>query len=161
MIYLVSREKRLFSSSEYEELSIEDSISLINNWGMVQFDTETSGRDARLCQILCMQFGDIEGKAQVVVDTTTVSPLIYKEILESKYIVGQNLKFDIEFLYNYGIVRPYFGINIIPRRDLIGFATIKLRVRHGIDIAFLLVIITKIVWIILRFPSHDKLVAVY
>ena len=40
----------------------------------------------------------------MVVDTTTVSPLKYKELLENKYIIGHNLKFDLQFLYNYGII---------------------------------------------------------
>lgn len=61
-------------------------------------------RDAHLCDILCMQFGNIEGDTQAVVDTTTVSPLFYKDILETKYIIGQNLKFDLQFLYNYKII---------------------------------------------------------
>lgn len=61
-------------------------------------------RDAHLCSILCMQFGNTAGDAQVVVDCTTVSPVVYKELLESRYIVGQNLKFDLQFLFNYGIV---------------------------------------------------------
>lgn len=29
---------------------------------------------------------------------------LYKDILESKLIIGQNLKFDLQFLYNYGII---------------------------------------------------------
>ena len=51
-----------------------------------------------------MQFGNIEGDTQIVVDTTTVSPLIYKKVLEDKYIIGQNLKFDLQFLFNYRII---------------------------------------------------------
>ena len=51
-----------------------------------------------------MQFGDITGETQIVVDTTTVSPLIYKDILEGHFIIGQNLKFDLQFLFNYEIV---------------------------------------------------------
>ncbi len=105
MIYLVSKTKTLFYTDTYRELSIEESLKLINSWGdMIQFDSETSGKDAHLCDILCMQFGSIYGDTQIVVDTTTVSPLLYKDVLESKYLIGQNLKFDLQFLYNYSII---------------------------------------------------------
>lgn len=104
MIYLVSKQKSLFEDSGIREISMEDSLLLMKDWNMVQFDTETMGRNAHLCDILCMQFGNIEGDIQVVVDTTTVSPLYYKDILETKYIIGQNLKFDLQFLYNYKII---------------------------------------------------------
>lgn len=104
MIYLVSKQKSLFEDSSIKEISLEDSLLLMKDWNMVEFDTETMGRDAHLCDILCMQFGNIEGDIQVVVDTTTVSPLCYKELLETKYIIGQNLKFDLQFLYKYKII---------------------------------------------------------
>ena len=107
MIYLVTKNISLFSFQDIKYCSVEDSIKLINSWSMVQYDSETTGRDARLCDLLCMQFGALKGENQVVVDTTTISPLNYKSILESKYIIGHNLKFDLQFLYNY---------NIIPRK---------------------------------------------
>lgn len=107
MIYLVTKEQRLFALEGITNISIQESLSMLNNWSMIQFDTETSGRDPHICKLLCMQFGNIKGDIQIVVDTTSVSPLLYKDVLESKYIIGQNLKFDLQFLYNY---------NIIPRK---------------------------------------------
>lgn len=104
MIYLVSKQTELFKSEEYECISTMDSLDLLNSWNMIQYDSETTGRYARLCKILCNQFGNLEGDTQIVVDATTVSPLIYKDVLESKYLIGQNLKFDLQFLYNYGII---------------------------------------------------------
>ena len=71
---------------------------------MFQFDTETSGRDAHINKVLLMQFGDMEEENQIVVDVTTISPLVYKEYIESHYMVGQNLKFDLQFLFSCGIV---------------------------------------------------------
>ena len=76
----------------------------MRDWSFVQYDSETSGRDAHLCSILCIQFGDIEGNNQIVVDTTTIDIRRYKEILETKFLIGQNLKFDLQFLFNYGII---------------------------------------------------------
>lgn len=105
MIYLVTRNTELFKSEEYYKIiSVMESISIIESWDMIQFDTETSGRDARLCDILCVQFGDLIGETQVVVDTSTVSLFLYKDVLESHFIIGQNLKFDLQFLFNYDII---------------------------------------------------------
>ena len=104
MIYLVSGNKQLFDSDNYSYMSLEDSINEINSWEVVQFDTETSGRDAHLCKVLCAQFGNRNSDKQIVVDTSTIDLLEYKEILETKLIIGHNLKFDIQFLYNYGII---------------------------------------------------------
>ena len=43
MIYLVSRQKSLFEDSGIREISMEDSLLLMKDWKMVQFDTETTG----------------------------------------------------------------------------------------------------------------------
>ena len=104
MIYLVTKNRRLFESEFYKIISAEESIQIINTWNLVQFDTETSGRDPHVCKILCMQFGNREAGIQIVVDTLTTDILLYKEILETKLLIGHNLKFDIQFLYNHGII---------------------------------------------------------
>lgn len=104
MIYLVSSQQSLFESTNYQQLSIEDSLAMMSSWRVVQYDSETSGRDCHLCQILCIQFGNDETDTRIVVDCTTTDIKLYKDIIENKLIVGQNLKFDIQFLYNYGII---------------------------------------------------------
>lgn len=121
MIYLVSSDRTVFNNA-FDYISIEDSIKLIKSWNIVQYDSETTGRDARLCKILCMQFGDIKGEIQIVVDTTTVSPLKYKEVLETSNLVGQNLKFDLQFLYNYGIIpRKIYDTMIVEQLLHLGY----------------------------------------
>ena len=104
MIYLVTENRLLFESEFYTIISPEKSLEIINSWDIVQFDTETSGRDPHVCKILCAQFGNREANIQIVVDTLTVDILLYKEILETKLLIGHNLKFDIQFLYNHGII---------------------------------------------------------
>lgn len=104
MIYLVSNQQSLFESTEYQKLSVEDSLAMMDSWRVVQLDSETSGRDAHLCDILCIQFGNDEADARIVVDCTTTNIKLYKNIIESKLVIGQNLKFDIQFLYNHGII---------------------------------------------------------
>ena len=107
MIYLVTGQHSLFDDPNYKNITVEESLQLLNDCKVLQYDSETTGVDARLCDILCIQFGNKEKDFQIVVDCTTINILKYKEVLESKFIVGQNLKFDLQFLYNY---------NIIPRR---------------------------------------------
>ena len=104
MIYLVSNQQRLFESDRYSSLSAEDALQLMKDWDRVQVDTETSGRDARLCKILTAQFGNDAADCRIVVDCDSVPVTYFKEILESKLLILQNAKFDIQFFYNYGII---------------------------------------------------------
>ncbi len=104
MIYFVTLQTQLFTDSEYLCISPEESLSMMQEWNLIQVDTETSGRDAHLCKLLCIQFGNDKADARIVVDCTTVDILLYKEILESRRLIFQNGKFDLQFLYNYGIV---------------------------------------------------------
>ena len=103
MIYLVSGQKSLFETDAYKELDVKDSIEILESWDELQFDTETSGRNPHACKLLCMQFGNIEGTIQIVVDLTTIDIQEYRNILESKVLIGHNLKFDLSFLYNHNI----------------------------------------------------------
>ena len=122
MIYFVSTQKELFDSDAYVMMTPEDSIKMMESWSIIQYDSETEGRDPHLCKLLCMQFGDIKGENQIVVDTTTVSPLLYKDILESKKLVGQNIKFDLQFLYNYGIIpRNVYDTMIVEQLLHLGY----------------------------------------
>lgn len=107
MIYLVTREQRLFENPEYKTITIEESLQLMKDCKILQYDSETTGRNARLCSILCIQFGNKEKDFQIVIDCTTIDITIYKDILKDTLLVGQNLKFDLQFLYNHGIV-PLF-----------------------------------------------------
>ena len=104
MIYFVTLQKQLFTDSDYVCISPEESLQKIQTWNLVQCDTETSGRDPHLCSLLCIQFGNDKADERIVVDCTTVDVCLYKDILESKRIIFQNGKFDIQFLYNYGII---------------------------------------------------------
>ena len=104
MIYLVSNQKQLFTNEDYQELSPEESLKMILSWERVQFDTETTGKDPHICILLTAQFGNKKANVQIVVDTTTVDFRIYKEVFETKLIIGHNLKFDCQFCYKYKII---------------------------------------------------------
>ena len=104
MIYLVTLQQNLFNDWDYVLITPEKSLEMMNGWGVIQLDSETSGRDAHLCDFLCVQFGNDAQDARIVVDTSTVDIKQYKTLLESKLCIGHNLKFDLQFLYNYGII---------------------------------------------------------
>lgn len=104
MIYLVTNQNELFESDIYNHITYEQSLDLLNSVDVLQYDSETTGRDARICDLLCYQFGNKEKNFQIVVDAQSIPISLYKEILETKLIIGHNLKFDLQFLYNYSII---------------------------------------------------------
>ena len=122
MIYLVTKQQQLFDSDEYTIIPLKEAITKISEWDVIQFDIETSGRDPHLNDVLCAQFGNREADSQIVVDTTTVDIRNFKKCLEEALIVGQNLKFDIQFLYNFGIVpRFVYDTMIVEQLLYLGY----------------------------------------
>lgn len=122
MIYLVTKQTQLFESDSYQIITEEDALKMMQDWGIIQYDSETSGRDARLCDILCIQFGNDTADTRIVVDATTINIMLFKETLESKLLIGHNLKFDLQFLYNYGIIpRKVYDTMIVEQLLYLGF----------------------------------------
>jgi len=103
MIYLVTNQQELFDNPAYQLMSIEDSIKEISSWKMIQFDTEGTGLDCHIAKMLTMQFGNLEKTIQIVVDVTTIDPLLYKDVIEKGFLIGHNLKYDIKMLFAVGI----------------------------------------------------------
>lgn len=147
MIYFVSNQQDLFGLEGIENISVGDSLKMLEDADMLQYDSETTGRDAHLCELLCVQFGDIQGENQIVIDCTTVDITLYKDILEQKYLIGHNLKFDLQFLYNHGIVPRkvydtmiveqfiYLGYPVYPKPGGVSYSLASVAKRHlGIDI---------------------------
>ena len=104
MIYYVSNSQELFNLPNITKISVEESIKLITAWKVVQFDTETTGLDCRLDKLVLIQFGNKKAGIQIVIDATTIDILLYKDLLENKLLIGQNLKFDLQWLYNFKII---------------------------------------------------------
>ena len=44
MIYLVTKQLKLFESSVYKTLTIKESLTMLNNAEYLQYDSETNGR---------------------------------------------------------------------------------------------------------------------
>lgn len=106
MIFLVSKNKGLFSPEKYKQVSFFDAIKILEPLGLIQLDTETQGLDCHTKALLTLQLGNKEN--QVVFDWTTLSKEEKKQlktVLESpnKVYLGWNLSFDLTFLYVQGI----------------------------------------------------------
>lgn len=102
MIYLVTAQKELFKSNVYKIIGVEESLRLLDSLSIIGLDTETNGRDAHINQLLCVQLGNKE--IQVVIDCSTIDIKLYKKCIEEHFIIFQNGSFDLQFLYNYGII---------------------------------------------------------
>lgn len=105
MIYLVSRTKTLFSSTQYSTISCKEALSILYPLKEVQFDTETTGLCAHSKELLTVQLGN--KKNQVVFDWTTLTleeKSLLKEYFESdRLFLTWNGAFDLGFLYKQGI----------------------------------------------------------
>ena len=117
MIYFVTNQMQLFESKNYKIINVEESLRLLNTITIVGIDTETQGFSPFLKKLLLLQLGNRE--FQVVIDCTTVDVTLYKEYIESdRLFIGWNLKFDVRFLFYYGIV---------PKNLYDGFIAEKMR----------------------------------
>ena len=122
MIYLVTGQQQLFESDSYKVISIEESLQLLNSCKILQYDSETSCKNPYFGNILCIQFGNKEKNFQLVVDTTTINILKYKDILETKPLIGHNLKFDLQWLYNHKIIpRKVYDTMIVEQLLYLGY----------------------------------------
>lgn len=127
MIYLVSAQKELFNSTEYKIINVEESLQLLKGCKILQFDSETSCKNPHLGKILCIQMGSKKQDSQLVIDCTTINILHYKDILESTLIVGHNLKFDLQWLYNHAIIpRNVYDTMIVEQLLYMGYPRIPI-----------------------------------
>ena len=110
MIYLVTENVDLkiqikgLVDSPIHLCDVENSIKALNSLEWLGFDTETLGFDPYTKDLLTIQLGN--ATHQFVVDVTTVDIQLYKELLETKPLIGHNLKFDLKFIYHERII-PY------------------------------------------------------
>ncbi len=122
MVYFITANTELFTNPLYKCINIKESLQILESFNIVQFDSETTGRDPHINKILCIQFGNKAKDIQIVVDTTTIDIQQYKDILETKYLITQNGKFDLEFLYSVGIVpTKVYDTMIVEQLLYLGF----------------------------------------
>ena len=123
MIYLVTLNQELFDNDAYKIISVDESLHLLSKYNMLQADSETDGRDAHINKLLLFQLGSIDKDFQIVIDCTTIDIKIYKNILESCWLIFQNGKFDLQFLYNYNIIpRKIYDTMIVEQLLYLGYS---------------------------------------
>lgn len=117
MIYLITKEQRLFDNQYYKIISVEESLALLKDMNPVGLDTETTGLDCWTDKLKLLQLGNADN--QIVIDCLTIDINLYKDFLENplKTFLGWNLKFDLKWLYRN---------NIFPRKVYDGFLAEKL-----------------------------------
>lgn len=134
MIYLVTQQKEIFQNSDYVVISARESLNMMSSWNVMQVDSETTGRDPRLCDFLCVQFGNDKADAQIVVDCTTVDIRQYKDLLESKLCIFHNAKFDLQFFYNYRIIpRHLYDTMIVEQLLHLGYPHVSVTRQEYLD----------------------------
>lgn len=100
MIYLVTKQD--ISLPDITLTTVQESLEYLNKLEWIGLDTETSGFDPYTTKLYTLQLGDND--VQYVIDLTTIDINEYKELLETKGIIGHNLKFDLRFLYHYRVI---------------------------------------------------------
>lgn len=122
MIYVVSENKFEIFNTDFIYITVEESLNLLYKCNILQYDSETTNLDPHLNKILCIQFGSKKYNFKMVIDITTIDILLYKEILESKNLIGHNLKFDLQFLYNHKIIpRKLWDTMIVEQLLYLGY----------------------------------------
>lgn len=84
---------------DFKEVSKEFIFDYFRPKEEVEFDTETNGLDHIDNDVLCFQLGDADN--QFVIHVSKLQE--FKKFLEKKILIGANIKFDLKFLYKYGI----------------------------------------------------------
>ena len=100
MIYLVTKQE--ISLPDITICTVQESLDYLKDLEWIGLDTETSGFDPYTCKLYTLQLGDRD--IQYVIDLTTIDINEYKELLETKGLIGHNLKFDLRFLYHYRVI---------------------------------------------------------
>ena len=125
MLYFISNQQQLFNYEDaYKLADISDLDNYLNSVECTGLDLETEGFDAHTKKPLTIQFGDYND--QYVVDLSTVNIIHLKDRIESITLLGQNLKFDLKFLYKMGIYpRKIYDTMIVEKIIYCGISTIR------------------------------------
>ena len=52
MIYLVTLQQSLFENKDYKVITVAESLDILNSWNMIQYDSETLGKDCHVGTLL-------------------------------------------------------------------------------------------------------------
>lgn len=88
---------------EIEECELEEVLLFLEKSSEIECDTETTGLDPHINDILCIQFGDKNNQYLIEWEEKLVN--ILKPIFNSdRVFIFHNAKFDLQFLYKYNII---------------------------------------------------------
>lgn len=118
MIYFISKTE--FKNENIKNITYKESIEILKEWNYAMADTETTGLDPHLCDLLCVQLGNKD--TQIVIDCTSIDIKLYKEQIERLFLIFHNGKFDLQFLYNYKIIpRKIYDTMIVEQLLYLGY----------------------------------------
>lgn len=101
MIYFITNTLKTINASDINcSATVEDCLKYFKDKEFISVDTETTGFDPHRDKVLLLQLGD---KHNQFVFDNTIDFKVFKELLEEKLLLGQNIKFDLRFLYKLGI----------------------------------------------------------
>ena len=92
MIYLVTAVQSLFDNEEYQIITKDKALEILNPMKMIQFDTETLGKNCHVGKLLLAQFGSIDKSIQILIDCTTIDIRFFKYKLCLRFIAGESFK---------------------------------------------------------------------
>ena len=99
---LVIKNLRLAGDEGIVFCTKEQALELLETKDTLGFDCETLGFDPYTTDLLTIQIGN--EKHQFVIDVKSVDIQFFKELLETRELIGHNLKFDLKFLYHERII---------------------------------------------------------
>lgn len=104
-IKFVTNNKAHFEKIGWDSFAeVNEVIKYFEGKPIIAYDSETSGLGFMFSDMWCIQLGDSEN--QFVVDLKSINIISFKNLLETKILLGHNILFDIVFLYKEGIY-PY------------------------------------------------------
>lgn len=101
MIKVYTENTDIPQSALYTTCTRAELLTYLQSAKILSLDTETTGFDPHVEQLLCIQVGNETD--QFVIDCRGLNTLFLKPYLEDTLLIGQNLKFDLKFLYKQGI----------------------------------------------------------
>lgn len=106
MRYLISNQPNLFDLKGFTVIDVDKSIEILSRWPEVQVDTETTGLVHTTDKILLLQLGIYED--QLLYDIASFNGQIPDKLKaymnnDDRLYLGQNIKFDLKFLFWQGV----------------------------------------------------------
>lgn len=104
MKYFIGTSEKFENCDVIKESSIEYALNYFKDKEYIQLDTETSGFDPYLNNVICWQIGDRQN--QFVIENKDYPFENYKEFFEneSKTFILQNAKFDLRFFFSKKVI---------------------------------------------------------